>query len=279
MSPAAPVLALYGPDDADWGACLLLDLRARGLDVLGLEAPARLGPDIDPGALLVVRSWNDGGRLEPPGALVRRVRAHGGAYIVARRNGTILGRDDCPGRTHALALWDDYYQPVRTPAGKGDAGFANLLEILGGSRAVLDLPAGYVFISYHFGADGAFVHDRVRPVLSHAGLTSWAYRTSERIPDDDTRGRLDEIIRHASVLLVASTPKWWTSWCELEVRAARRHRVPVVAVQPAGTRRSRRAVLADVPSVVLDTDSRTAAALVDTLLAAGTRPTHRTGRG
>jgi hypothetical protein len=99
-------------------------------------------------------------------------------------------------------------------------------------------------------------------------VTSWAYRVSERIPDgarSDVRQRLDDVIAAASVLLVVGTPQWWTPWTQFEVTTARRHGVPVVVVRPAGVPASRRAVLADMTSLTVGSDARSAAALVRTL--------------
>ena len=258
------MLVLSGAADDDWAACLTLDLRSRGVQMLDRPstARARQAEAVQPGALVVVRSWLPGGRVEPPPAVVDAVRGRHGPYIVARRNWTKLGRDDCPGRTHQFALWDGYYQPYRSGTGRGGGGFANLLGVLLGGDASIDLADGYVFISYHFGSDGSFVHDRLRPVLSRAGLTSWSYRTSERIPDEATRRRLGELVPRAAVLLVVSTPQWWTPWSDFEVRTALGQGVPVVAVRPAGSRPSGRSILADVPLETLEDGSSSAANLV-----------------
>jgi TIR domain len=273
--PYAPVLALYGPGDADWAACLMLDLRSRGVDLIDhhrAAAKATQTTDRDAGALVVVWSWFDGGRTPAPAHLVQAVQARNGPYIIARRNSTRLHLDDCPGRTHQFVLWDDYYQPARRRSGRGDGGFGNILNVLLGPGATIDLPDGYVFISYRFHADGPFVHDRLRPVLSRAGLTSWAYHVSPRVPDDKAREDLGDLIRHASMLLVVTTPQWWSPWSDFEVRTARRHGKPVLAVQPQGVRASRRSILAGTPTVTLDMRPKSAATLVAALTAAGARP-------
>jgi hypothetical protein len=76
-SSAHPTLVLHGPADADWAACLMLDLRARGVDVTGDVAG-------EPGALVVVRSSFAGGRRIPSAEVVRAVQARRGPYVVAR---------------------------------------------------------------------------------------------------------------------------------------------------------------------------------------------------
>jgi hypothetical protein len=292
MDARSPVLVLYDAGDADWAACLMLDLRARGVEIVdgrdGRDPAGFTGVD-EPAAIVVVRSWfrYSGGLVKPSPELVEAVRARHGQYLVVRRNWTSIASDDYPGQTYRspFNLWDDYYQPARGPTGKGDAGFAHLLGILGGRDAKLDLPPGYVFISYHFDSDGTFVHDRLRPVLSRAGLPSWAYRTSERIAEAEraspvggralppsVRKRLEELVRGASVLLVVSTRRWWSAGADLEVRTARRHGIPVIAVVPPDVRPSGRAILAGVPSLTLDSDTHSADALVAALVEAGARP-------
>jgi hypothetical protein len=290
MAGFSPVLMLYGRGDADWAACLMLDLRARGVEVIdgGGRADARADGH-GPAALVVVRSWLEGGRVEPAPELVEAVLARGGRYLVVRRNSTILAADDYPGRTHTpFALWDDHYQPDRSRKGKAQNGFGWLLGLLRGADASIDLApgSGYVFISYHFDSDGPFVHDHLRPVLSRAGLVSWAYRTSERIRDGDqvlpgsvrrplsepVRKRIEELVPGASVVLVVSSRQWWSTASDHEVRTARRRGVPVLAVRIRGVAPSGRAVLAGVPSLTLDSSARSAKTLVDALVAAGARP-------
>jgi hypothetical protein len=272
---SGPVLVLYGTGDAEWASCLMLDLKARGLDVTD-ERERFTRPDGDaPRALLVVRSWRVGGHEKPPTALVTAVQSRNGKYVVARRDWTAYqhsGEDaDLPGATHQFALWDDYYQPYRRAAGgSAGGGIGNLLDVLLRPGAPIDLPDGYVFISYHHETDGSFVHDRLRPVLSGAQLTSWAYRTSERIPRKLAADRLDDLVRRADVLLVVSTPHWSTSWSTYEVEAAHRHDVPVIVVQRHDIDPSNDAILRNIPSIIIDAGSQTAATLVNTLV--GIRP-------
>lgn len=169
------------------------------------------------------------------------------------------------GKIHQFALWDDYYQPHRRSSGHGDGGFANLVEVLLGRGASIDLPDGYVFISYHHGTDGVFVQHRLRPLLSRAGLPSWAYRASERIPDEIVEVRLDELVRRAGVVLVVTTRHWSTFWSNVELEAAHRHGIPVLAVRPAEEPASNTSNLAGVPSLILSARSRSGSALLATL--------------
>jgi hypothetical protein len=100
---------------------------------------------------------------------------------------------------------------------------------------------------------------------SRAGLTSWAYRSSERIPDELAFTRLDELVRRAGVLLVVSTPDWSTSWSNYEVETAHRHDVPVIAVQPSDTPPSGDPLLATITPLIIDAGSKTAARLLKAL--------------
>ena len=267
---AAPVLLMYGTGDAEWASCLLLDLKARELDVTDdLESVNWPGEDT-PRALLVVRSWRPGGRDPPPTGLVTAVASRNGKYVVARRDWTMYqhqGPDpDLPGATNHFPLWDDYYQPYRRDSGGSDGGgIGNVLDVLLRPGASIDLPDGYIFISYHHGTDGSFVHDRLRPMLSRAQLTSWAYRTSERIPRKIVDTRLDDLVERAGVLLVVSTPHWSTSWSNFEVEAAHRHEVPVIAVQRHDNPPSDDPILCNAPCIVVDGGSRAAATLVNAL--------------
>jgi hypothetical protein len=268
---SGPVLVLYGTGDSEWASCLLLDLKARGLDVTDRQDDLTGAGGDAPRALVVVRSRQLGGRAAPPAALVAAVRSRNGNYVVARRDGTpylFQGEDaDLPGATHQFALWDDYYQPYRRQSGGSDGGgIGNLLDVLLRPGASIDLPDGYVFISYHHETDGSFVHDRLRPVLSRAQLTSWAYRTSERIPRELAVARLEVLVRRAGVLLVVSTPSWSTKWSNDEVEAAHRHGVPVIAVQRHDTEPSDDQILRNIPSIIIDRGSRTAATLVKAVL-------------
>jgi hypothetical protein len=270
MVMSGPVLVLYGKGDAEWASCLLLDLEARGLDVTDERGDLTGTGGDPPRALVVVRSWRPGGHDPPPAALVTAVQARDGKYVVARRDWTKYrhrGPDaDLPGATHQFALWDDYYQPFRQASGgSAGGGIGNLLDVLLRPGAPIDLPDGYVFISYHHETDGSFVHERMRPVLSRAGMTSWAYRSSERIPDELAFTRLDELVRRAGVLLVVSTPDWSTSWSNYEVEAAHRHAVPVMAVQPSDTPPSGDPILQTIAPFIIDAGSRTAARLVKAL--------------
>jgi hypothetical protein len=275
------VLLFYGTGDAEWASCLLLDLKARGLDVTD-ERKVLTGHDEDtPRALVVVRSWRDGGRVPPPAALVKAVRSRKGKYVVARRDWSpyqFQGEHaDLPGATDQFHLWGDYYQPYRRDSGGSDGGgIGNLLDVLLRPGAPIDLPDGYVFISYHHETDGSFVHDRLRPVLSRAQMTSWAYRASERIPRKLAVARLVDLVRRAGVLLVVSTPDWSTKWSNDEVIAAHRHDVPVIVVQRHDTDPSDDRILRTIPSIIVDGGSRTAATLVNALehalLSRGIRP-------
>ena len=194
---AGPVLVLYGDGDAEWASCLQLDLQARKVDVT--DGRAVQSDAVEPRALVVVRSWRSGGRVPPPTSLVAAVLSRNGHYIVARRDWTTYrhrGPDaDLPGATHQFPLWNDYYQPYRRASGgSAGGGIGNLLDVLLRPGASIDLPDGYVFISYHHETDGSFVHERLRPLLSRAELTSWAYRTSERIGDTVAAPRLEELV-------------------------------------------------------------------------------------
>jgi hypothetical protein len=267
------VLVHAGAADRGWAQCLVVDLAARG-------APAQLMP---PGgkaraaavqkaaAVVVVHSWFrpgpdplDYARLPCP-------------LLVAQRNWTRLHSDDYPGRRAAFALWDDYYQPSRPGRGRRgpgrpEGGFLRLLQAVGLPARALDLPAGYAFLSYRVVRDGDFVRDEIRPLLAGVGVPSWDYRSSEHLSDSGVAGRLERLVRDAGCLVVVATSGWWSSWTELELRAARRHGVPVVAVRPDGARPCRRRALGCEPVVVLGRDG---AGRRDLLDAVGRTPTSR----
>ncbi len=266
-----PVATFYGPADAAWAACLMLELRARGVEVWDHADPpgGRAAIARQAGALLVVRSWF-GSPSMPTEAEVAAVGERG-PYVVARRNWTKLSIDDHPGGSAVVTLWDDYYQPIRSSAGRGTGGFAHLLDLFLGHAPVLDLPPGYVFISYRQIADRAFVQGQLRPCLARAGVTSWDYRASERAADLGIEKRLEELVRGASALLVVATSQWYSPWTNDELELARRHRVPVLGVRPPAPR-SILPVRLGGRTYVLRPGQQTAPLLVAALRKEGVRP-------
>lgn len=262
----------YGRADAGWAACLTLDLRARGVVVwdhadAGRDRAAIAG---EAGALLVVRSWLGPPAL-PTAAEVAAVSGRGGDYVVVRRNWTKLAMGDRPDGAVVLALWDDYYQPSRSPGGRGSGGIANLLDIFLGASARLDLPDGYVFISYRQRHDRLFVQNQLRPCLSAAGITSWDYRMSERVPDKETGERLEQLVTAASALLVVATTRWHSPWTDLELEVARRQRRPVLGVRPPTTRGAPAVMLGGGRTYVLAPGGKGGERVVAALRAEGVR--------
>jgi hypothetical protein len=113
--------------------------------------------------------------------------------------------------------------------------------------------------------DGGFVRDQLRPLLADAGFPSWDYRSSERLSDRGVADRLEHLVRDAGSLLVVATSGWWSPWTAFELRTARRHDIPVVAVRPDGARPCRRQTLRDQPVIVVGHDRAGRQELVDTL--------------
>jgi len=249
------VLVHASAADRGWAQCLVVDLAARG-------APARLMPTDrraraaaveQAAAVVVVHSWFR------PGPEPLDYAHLPCPLLVAQRNWTRIHSDDYPGRRAAFALWEDYYQPRRPGRGRRgpgrpEGGFLHLLQAVGLSARALDLPGGYAFLSYRVLRDGDFVRDEIRPLLAGAGFPSWDYRSSEHLSDRGVAARLEGLVRDAGCLVVVATSGWWSSWTELELRAARRHGVPVVAVRPDGARACRRRALSSEPVVVLGRD-------------------------
>lgn len=222
---------------------LASDLSAREVEVVDVHAATfeRSRVEAEASAIVVVHGRHIP-RVPTPSE-VSAVRGRGGPVVVVRRDGAKLAVDDHPGRTTALALWGDYYQPgaSETSGRAAGGGYANLLDILGGART-LRLSGDYVFVSYHAETDRGFVQDEVRPCLARAGLASWDFRMSERLEnervplaDDDLRHELELRVVPAGALLVVATPGWASRWTELEVALARTHGIPVVGVRPRGS--------------------------------------------
>lgn len=159
----------------------------RGVEIWHHADPSRDRSEIArrAGALPVVRSWLGAPAL-PTEAEVSAVSGRGDTHVTVRRNWTKVSRDDLPPGSGA-SLWGDYYQAQRSPGGRGSGGLANLLELFLGRPAMLDLPPGYLFISYRQFADREFVQDRLRPCLAREGFTAWDYRSSERAADRGSR--------------------------------------------------------------------------------------------
>ena len=137
----------------------------RGSDRAAVVAEAR--------AMLIVHSWFGGSRGVglPSEDETAIVKANGGRVIVARRNATKIHRDDYPGRDVVLALWDGYYQPAPSRAGRfSDSGWAGLLGQFGVRRTNDDVPSNYVFVSYRRKVNGAFVREQLRGALALGGF-------------------------------------------------------------------------------------------------------------
>ena len=220
-------------------------------------------------AVIVVHSWF---RPGPDPLDYQRLPC---PLLVAQRNSTRLHSDDYPGRRAAFALWDDYYQPRRPRRGrrgpgKPEGGFLRLLEAIGLGPAALDLPPKYAFLSYRAARDGTFVRQELRPVLAGADYPTWDYRSSERLPDRRVAERLTSLVRDAGCLMVVATSGWWSPWTALELRAALRNDVPVLAVRPDDARPSRRAALRGVPIVVLTRDGAGGQRLLDAVAGTAT---------
>ena len=271
----APVAAHFGPHDEGFAACLMLDLRARGLDV-------RSARDIGSAPIagvMVIRSWfADQPSFDEES--LSGFSAHRLPRLVVRRNETKLHRDEGFGGWSHLALWSDYYQPVRTLGGKGAGGIGNVLELFVGSSVTLDLPDGYVFVSYHHGKDGGFVREWLRPALAVAGFTSWDYRMSERIPDPTTAEvpdpgitlRLRELLGAAGAVVVVATESWSSPYSRFELQTARDLAIPVLGVRSTDTILSTDAALEDLSIMTVRTDRPSAPKLIAALRTAGVRP-------
>ena len=269
------VVAYFGTGDEGFAACLMLDLRARGLEVVDAR---QLGEE-PYGGVLVIRSWF----ADQPRFSDEQLTAFRAAHVptlVVRRNGTKLSRDEGFGGWSHMALWGDYYQANRTLGGKGAGGIGNVLGFYSGGQTRIDLPAGYVFVSYHHDTDGEFVREWLRPFLSMSGITTWDYRMSERIPDPKTAepvdpaivGRLRELIRSAGAVLVVAGESWSSPYSRFEVETARGLGVPVLGVQAVDRKPSDDPTLADVPISVIWVNQPRASKLVTALQGAGVRP-------
>jgi hypothetical protein len=269
------VATFYGPLDADWAACLMLDLRARGVEVWDYADPpgGRAAIAAEGGALLVVRSHRDG-LTRPTAAEVSAVAGRNGPYVMVVLNSTKVAINDHPPLAQRVNLLEDdpiFYQPTRSAKGAGEGGFAHLLNIFLGPSPTLDLPDGHVFISY-CQADEEFVKTRLRPCLAREGYPSWDYRWSERVLDRDPARRLDELVTGASALVVVATAAWHVKWTDFELAVARWHGRPVVAVRPAAARPSSSVVLGTIPVQILDGGQRTAPGVAAALRGVGIGP-------
>jgi hypothetical protein len=264
----APVAAYFGPHDDGFAACLLLDLRARGLDV----HPAVDLNSAPISGLIVIRSWF----AQQPSFDAATVAAQTEQKLrrlVVRRNATKLHRDEGFGGWAHMALWNDYYQPERSLGGKGAGGIANVLEFFLGKRVNLDLPNGYVFVSYHHKADGEFVREWLRPALAKAGMTSWDYRMSERIPDPTSAAvpdpaivaRLHKLIQSASALIVVATESWSSPYSQFELSTARELGIPIFGVRRHDTAPSQDPTLGDLPIRIVHTSRPVSTQLISDL--------------
>ena len=271
----APVAAYFGPHDEGFAACLMLDMRARGLDVRSVRD---IGSE-PIGGLMVIRSWfADQANFAAESSAV--FSTHHVRRLVVRRNETKIHRDEGFGGWSHLALWSDYYQPVRSLGGKGAGGIGHVLKLFVGKPVDLDLPNGYVFVSYHHRGDGVFVREWLRPILALAGITSWDYRMSERIPDPTTAEvldpgiarRLGELIGSAGALLVVATDSWSSPYSRFELQTARELGIPVIAVRSTDTVPSADAVLDGLPIMIVRSDRSRAPKLISALRIAGVQP-------
>lgn len=272
VTSSGPVATFYAPADAGWAACLMVDLRARGVTIGDTQTGgfdrARVAPDS--AGVLIVHSHS---QLErgPSQVEVEAVRQRGVPVVVVRRDDTKMSMDDYPFEKAVMALWGDYYQPE--PSTKGDVrsrGFANLLDMFGGSTG--PMPPGYVFISYRADHDRQFVQDHVRPVLALAGYPSWDYRMSERIIDEVVTQRLRERLQSAAAVLVVATEAWSSDWTALELGTAVELNKPVLAVRPASTNPNSNAALDRMPVHVLTPDEMAGRRLISAIHDAGVAP-------
>ncbi len=272
MTSSGPVATFYAAADTGWAACLMVDLRARGVDIWDTHADSfdRTRIAIDAAGLLIVHSGHRPPRV-PSEDEVEAVRRRGGRIVVVRRDDSKMSTDDYPFEKSAMALWGDHYQP--DPSANGDVrhrGFANLLGVFGGATG--PMPPGYVFISYRAAHDREFVQDHVRPVLALAGYPSWDYRMSERLFDEVVTERIRQRLESAAALLVVATEAWSSDWTAMELAAAIELNKPVLAVRPAHAATTIDALLDQVPVHVLCPGDMTGRSLISALRKAGIAP-------
>jgi hypothetical protein len=272
MTSSGPVATFYAPANAGWAACLMVDLRARGVHIWDTHADGadRASVATDAAGILVVHSGHRPQR-GPTEDEVKAVRRRGKPVVVVRQDDTKMSMDDYPFEKSLMALWGDYYQPGPSP--KGDVrsgGFANLVDMFGGMTG--PMPPGYVFISYRAAHDRKFVQDHVRPVLALAGYPSWDYRMSEHLIDEVVTERLRQRLESAAALLVVATEAWSTAWTGLELAIAVELNKPVLAVRPAHTSPNTDAALDGVPVQILAPGDLTGRRLISALQDAGAAP-------
>lgn len=281
MPGTGPIAVCYVAADAGWAACLMTDLASHGLEVRDATGADRAQLLARARGVLIVESRFAGYGRPTPGELAP-LNERGCPIVVGRRNPTIVGRDDYPGRRGLFDLWGDRYQPAPAKARRvADNGWVLTLQSFGAMASTV--PSQFLFLSYRSDPDGPFV-SRLREALALDGYATWSYRASQHIEDvdDAIRLRMALLIESCDAVIAVATPHWTSVWTQLELTIARQCHKVVMLVRPAGARTIRPKQLAGYPMETLPETGRRLPRTVAALQAAGIQPilaaAHEPGR-